>query len=217
MSKFGVLGTGAVGQTLASKLVDLGHEVMLGSRDAHNEAAQKWVANTGQRASKGTFADAASFGDIIVNATSGNGSVAALDATGPGNLAGKIVIDVANPLDFSQGFPPSLTVCNTDSLGEQLQREHPRARVVKALNTVNMNVMVDPGRVAGEHNLFIAGDDDRAKAEVVDLLGQFGWPAARIIDLGGIMAARATEAYVLFWVHLYGKLGTGEFNLALQR
>jgi 8-hydroxy-5-deazaflavin:NADPH oxidoreductase len=217
MANFGVLGTGSVGPTIAGKLVQLGHTVLMGARDAKNEKAMAWAAEAGERAHYGTFADAAQFGDVIVNATAGAGSLAALAAAGEDNLGGKVLIDVSNPLDFSRGFPPSLSVPSTDSLGEQIQRAFPHTLVVKALNTVNALVMVDPSRVPGRHNLFISGDDAAAKAAVVELLGSFGWPAADVIDLGGIAGARATENYLIMWVMLYGVLGTGDFNVQVVR
>lgn len=217
MTRFAVLGTGMVGQTLATKLVELGHEVVMGARDAGNERARVWATAVDGAARNGTFREAALFGEVVVNATSGEGSLAALDAAGDENLAGKVLIDVSNPLDFSRGFPPSLSVPTTDSLAEQIQRAHPQARVVKALNTVNAYVMVDPGRVPGEHNLFVAGDDAEAKATTAELLTTFGWPRASVIDVGGIAGARALEAYVIFWVHLYGAFGTGDFNVLVQR
>jgi predicted dinucleotide-binding enzyme len=217
MTNVGVLGTGIVGQTLGSALVGLGHGVMLGARDAANEKATAWAAGAGGLASHGTFRDAASFGDIVINATSGTGTLAALEAAGTDQLAEKVVIDVSNPLDFSNGFPPSLSVPSTDSLAEQIQRAHPSARVVKALNTMTCSVMVEPDRVPGEHNVFICGDDGEAKATVVDLLGSFGWPAARVIDLGAIASARATESYILFWVHVRIALGTNDFNVQVHR
>src|SRR2546423_3132601 len=171
--RIGMLGTGIVGTTLAGKLTELGHDVKIGSRDPDR-----------------SFADAAAHGEVVFNATGGAVSLNACAMAGAENLAGKVLIDVSNPLDFSQGFPPTLTVCNTDSVGEQIQREHPDARVVKALNTVNAGVMVDPGIIPGEHVLPIAGNDDAAKAEVRELLGSFGWTGDRIIDLGDIGAAR---------------------------
>ncbi len=224
MASFGVLGTGVVGQTLGSKLVLLGHSVVLGARDADNPKAVSWAADVmsraaggGGQARNGTFRDAAQFGEVIVNATLGHGALAALDAAGSDNLAGKVLIDISNPLDFSNGFPPFLFVPSTDSLGEQIQRAHPAAKVVKALGTVNAEVMVDPSRVPGEHNLFVSGDDAAAKASVVELLGSFGWPADRVIDLGGIASARAIESYLLLWVHLYAALGTADFNVQVRR
>ena len=157
--RIGVLGTGTVGETVASKLVEVGHEVTMGSREAGNEKAVAWSAAAGDAASEGTFADAAEFGEIVVNATAGQHSLEALEAAGATLLAGKVIMDIANALDFSQGFPPSLTVANTDSLAEQIQRAHPEAKVVKALNTVTAAVMVDPSSLGEPTNLFICGDD----------------------------------------------------------
>jgi predicted dinucleotide-binding enzyme len=153
--------------------------------------------------------------ELIVNATNGAGSIAMLETAGAENLAGKALVDVANPLDFSQGMPPSLFVSNTDSLGEQIQRAFPEAKVVKALNTMNCEVMVDPGKVPGEHDVFLGGEDAEAKRQVGELLQSFGWPAARIRDLGGIDSARGLEMYVAFWLRLWGALGTGHFNIAV--
>jgi predicted dinucleotide-binding enzyme len=188
--KIGVLGTGSVGRTLATKLVELGHEVKMGSRSAGNEAAAGWAGGAGERAGEGAFADAASFGELVVNATAGSASVEALNAAGADNLAGKVLIDVANPLDFSAGMPPTLTVCNDDSLGESIQRAFPDARVVKSLNTVNADVMVDPAIVPGKHTMFVSGNDEGAKEQVRVLLKSFGWADDAILDLGDITAAR---------------------------
>ena len=145
--RIGVLGTGTVGQTLGTKLVSLGNEVKLGSRSASNDKVAGWVKTTGRGASHGTFADAASFGEMLFNCTSGMASLDALRQAGAKNLDGKVLVDVANPLDFSKGMPPTLAVCNTDSLGEQIQRAFPEARVVKSLNTMSARVMVDPKKV----------------------------------------------------------------------
>lgn len=213
--RIGVLGTGIVGSTIGTKLVSLGHEVMMGSREAGGDKAQAWVEAVGTGASEGTFADAAAFGEIVFNCTAGIHSVAALEAAGPTNLAGKILVDVANPLDFSQGFPPSLAVLNTDSVGEQLQRALPEARVVKALNTMNCSVMVDPGAIPGDHAAFLCGEDADAKEQVAELLGTFGWPRERILDLGGIRSARGMEMYLPLWLELMGALGTGTFNIGV--
>ncbi|HVR61991.1 MAG TPA: NAD(P)-binding domain-containing protein, partial [Polyangia bacterium] len=185
--KLGILGSGIVGSTLGKKFVEVGHEVKMGARVANNEKAVAWAKSAGDRASQGTFADAAAFGEIVLNCTAGTGSVAAVQAAGPKNLAGKILIDVANPLDFSKGMPPSLTVCNTDSLGEQIQRACPDAKVVKALNTLSATVMVNPGLVPGEHDLFICGNDAGAKGRVTELLREsFGWKS--VLDVGDITA-----------------------------
>jgi predicted dinucleotide-binding enzyme len=201
--KIGVLGTGNVGRTIAAKLVELGHDVRVGSRTAKDDAV--------------TFADAAAHGELVFNCTAGDASLAALRMAEEGNLAGKILVDVANPLDFSHGMPPILAVCNADSLGEEIQRSLPRSKVVKALNTVNCNVMVDPSVVPGEHDVFVCGNDESAKNEVRELLGSFGWPAERINDLGDITAARGTEMYLPLWLRLIGVTGSPNFNIRVVR
>ncbi len=215
--RIGVLGTGMVGRTIGSKLAELGHEVRMGSRRAGNEAAVDWAAGAGDGASEGSFEDAAGFGELIFNCTAGGASLEALAMAGEANLHGKVLVDVANPLDFSGGMPPTLSICNDDSLGERIQAAFPETLVVKALNTMNCSVMVDPGRVPGEHIAFVCGENKSAKERVAGLLGEFGWPAKRIVDLGGIAAARGTEMYLPLWLALYGKLGTGEFNVAIER
>jgi predicted dinucleotide-binding enzyme len=212
-----VLGTGVVGRTLATKLAELGHDVRMGSRTPDNEQAAEWAASAGERASHGTFADAADFGELVVNCTGGAVALEALAAAGEANLAAKTLLDVSNPLDFSQGMPPTLTVCNTDSVGEQIQRTFPGTRVVKALNTVNCEVMVDPALVPGEHDLFVCGNDEGAKAQVRELLESFGWPSGRILDLGDISGARALEMYLPLWLRLFGTFGTGHVNIHVAR
>src|SRR5437588_8095748 len=213
--RIGVLGTGMVGRTIGAKLVGLGHEVMLGSRTADNADATAWAGEVGDRATHGTFADSAAFGEVLFNCTGGMVSLAALEAAGEDNIGDKVLVDVSNALDFSQGMPPRLAVANTDSVGEQIQRRFPSARVVKSLNTMNCAVMVDPAAGPGYHNVFVSGDDDGAKATVRDLLGQFGWPRGAVIDLGDIKSARGAEALVLFWVFLRGALGGNQFNLGV--
>jgi predicted dinucleotide-binding enzyme len=214
--KFGVLGSGMVGSTIATKLVSLGHEVKLGSRDTANEKARAWVASAGRGASQGSFADAAAFGEIVFNCTAGVGSLDALRSAGASALRGKVLVDIANPLDFSKGMPPTLFVSNDDSLGETIQRTFPEAKVVKALNTVNASVMVNPGRVTGDHDVFVSGNDAAAKAQVVRLLkDEFGWK--NVIDLGDITTARGTESYLHFWLRLYGALQTADFNIHVVR
>ena len=215
--KLGVLGTGTVGQTIGSKLVALGHEVKMGSRTASNERAVAWVKAAGAKATTGTFAEAAVFGEILFNCTSGRGTLPALNAAGATNLRDKILIDVSNPLDFSRGMPPSLFTPSGDSLGEEIQRAFPSTRVVKTLNTMTCTLMVEPGKIAGgDHEVFVNGNDAAAKAKVSTILREwFGWQ--RITDLGDITAARAVEAYVLFWVRAWGALGTAEFNFRLVR
>lgn len=214
--KIAVLGTGAVGTTLGSKLVKLGHEVMLGSRTRGNEKATAWAKEAGERASEGTFADAAAFGELIFHCAAGQHALEVLEAAGADNLKGKILIDVSNPLDFSKGFPPSLSVCNTESLAEQIQRAFPEARVVKSLNTLNCQLMVEPERLPGEHDLFVSGDDAEAKAEVTRILREwFGWK--QVIDLGDLSTARGTEAWLLLWTRLYGAFGHANYNLHIVR
>jgi 8-hydroxy-5-deazaflavin:NADPH oxidoreductase len=214
--KIAVLGTGSVGETIGNKLLSLGHEVKMGSRSASHEKGLAWVAAAGARASLGTFADAASFGELAFNCTSGFGSIPALTSAA-GGLAGKLVIDISNPLDFSKGFPPTLFSGNTDSLGEQAQRALPDSKVVKALNHVTAGVMVDAKKVAGgDHDALISGNDGEAKAQVSKILKDwFGWQ--RVVDLGDITTARGTESYLLLWVRLYGALGTADFNIKIMR
>ena len=159
------------------------------------------------------YAEAGAHGEVVVNATAGQGSIAALQAAG--DLSGKVIVDVANPLDFSHGMPPTLSVCNTDSLGEQIQRAFPGARVVKTLNTMNAGVMVEPSRVPGDHAVFVAGEDADAKETVKGLLREFGWSDRSMVDLGGIRAARGTEMYLPLWLSLWGALGNGDFNIAV--
>lgn len=214
--RIGVLGTGSVGRRIATKLVELEHEVTMGSRSANGEALREWVEEAGQGATGGTFADAAAAGELLFNCTAGEASLEALEAAGVENLAGKVLVDVSNPLDFSGGMPPTLTVCNDDSLGEQIQAAFPETRVVKSLNTINNQVMTDPGRLPGTHNVFICGEDEEAKETVTELLVEFGWPRESIVDLGGIAAARGTEMYLPLWLRLMGALGTADFNIQLR-
>jgi predicted dinucleotide-binding enzyme len=214
--RIGVLGTGTVGRTIATKLVELGHEVTMGSRSAGNETLRGWVEGAGGTAAGGDFADAASEAELIFNCTAGGASLDALAAAGGDSLAGKVLVDVANPLDFSHGMPPTLSVCNDESLGERIQDAFPEARVVKALNTVNARVMTEPGRVPGEHNLFVCGNDGGAKSTVADLLESFGWPREAILDLGDISSARGTEMYLPLWLRLMGALGTPDLNIGVR-
>ncbi len=214
--KIGILGTGMVGETIGTKLAALGHEVVMGSRTAANEKAVAWAKTAGPRARPGTFADAAAHGEIVFNCTGGMVSLDALKLAGAANLKGKVLVDVANPLDFSKGMPPSLSVCNTDSLGEQIQRAFPEARVVKALNTLNCELMVNPAKLPGEHDLFICGNDAGAKAAVVKLLKEgFGWK--HVLDLGDITAARGTEMILPIWLRIMGAVGGPNFNFHIAR
>jgi predicted dinucleotide-binding enzyme len=213
MKNIAILGTGMVGDAIGTKLIALGHKVMMGSRTSNNEKAQAWTSRNGALASNGTFAAAAAFGEIVFNCTQGQVTLEALQLAGRENLQGKILIDVANPLDFSKGMPPSLTICNTDSLGEVIQRQFTDTKVVKTLNTMNCQLMVNPGLLKDSGNVFICGNDATAKAEVDALLRTFGWE--KIIDLGDISAARGTEQLLPVWVRLMGTLGTPMFNFSI--
>lgn len=211
--KMGVLGSGMVAQALSARLAELGHNVVIGTRDPYK--LKGWQSSN-QRVLIGSFAETARHGDMIINATNGSGSLNALSLAGEENLAGKILVDVSNPLDFSSGFPPSLTVFGADSLAEQIQRAFPMARVVKTLNTVNARVMTHPLEVAnGDHHVFISANDPDAKVQVADLLRSFGW--IHIFDLGDLSTARGTEAYVMLWVRLYGSLNTGMINIKIMK
>ncbi|MGH7556347.1 MAG: NADPH-dependent F420 reductase [Gemmatimonadota bacterium] len=228
--KIGIMGSGVVGQTLGAKLVERGHDVVLGTRSPDKldekrgmgDSLADWLASAegGQGTARvATFEEAATHGEVVINATAGTGSLKALETAGEANLSGKILIDVANPLDFSQGMPPTLTVCNTDSLGEQVQRALPEAKVVKTLNTVNANMMIAPDAVEdGNHVIFVCGDDSAAKAEVARYLHDwFGWKPDSVLDLGGIEAARGTEMLLPLWIRLMGVLGTHMFNFRIAR
>lgn len=209
--KIGVLGTGVVGQTISSRLVQLGHDVFMGSRDPANPTAITWAKKEGHHALFGTFADAASFGEIIFNCTLGSASLNALRMAGSANLKDKILIDLSNPIN-SPPEPWSLSICNTDSLGEQIQRAFPDARVVKTLNTINCNVMINPDKLLEKTDVFLSGNDIKAKASVAAILRDwFGWRS--VIDLGDITTARGVEMFVVFWRDMQYKLGTPQFNI----
>jgi predicted dinucleotide-binding enzyme len=205
--KIGVLGTGMVGNAIASKLVALGHDVMMGSRTADNAKAKTWANTAGARGHVGTFADTAAFGEVIFNCTNGANSLAALRAAGAANLAAKIVVDVANVLS-SEGP-------GRESLGEQIQRAFPLAKVVKTLNTINCEVMVNPRQLAGPHTVFVSGNDAGAKKTVREFVEAFGWND--VIDLGDMATARATEGYLPLWLSLWKQLGTPAFNIQVVR
>ena len=209
--QIGVLGSGITGQTVGTKLIQLGHEVMMGSRDEANPPAVAWANDAGQHALHGTFMNAAAFGEIIFNCTLGSASMAALEQAGAENLKGKVLIDTSNPLDRTTDMW-TLTVCNTDSLGEQIQRALPETKVIKTLNTVNANVMVDPAKLLERTHVFVSGDDIEAKATVVRILRDwFGWKD--IIDLGGIETSRSVEMYVLLWHSLRNAISSQRFNI----
>lgn len=216
--KIAVFGTGMVGVALASKLVSLGHEVTMGSRSASSEKGKAWLDSVkSEKAKIGTFAEASASAELVFNATLGQASLEVLKLARAENLNGKILLDISNPLDFSKGMPPTLTVCNTDSIGEQLQAAFPEVKVVKTLNTVNANLMVEPSGVPGDHTMFVAGNDGEAKqfVERVVLREWFGWRS--VLDLGGISSARGLEMYLPLWIRLWGALGTPSFNIQINQ
>lgn len=225
--RYAVLGTGIVGRTIAAKLASLGNEVVIGTRDPAATLARAepdamgtppfatWHA-AHPTVELRSFAETATLGERVVNATAGTVTLEALNAAGSANLAGKVLIDIANPLDSSRGMPPPLDPVNTDSLGEQVQRAFPDARVVKTLNTMNCRLMVEPGRVSGAHNVFVSGEDTGAKKQVTEMLVSFGWPESSVIDLGGIETARGAEMLLPIWLRLYSTLGHTDFNFHIQ-
>ncbi|MBK9097232.1 MAG: NAD(P)-binding domain-containing protein [bacterium] len=224
--KIGILGTGVVGQTITEKLSQLGHQVMIGTRDKQLTLAKtgkdnfgrppvsEWLKNN-SKVQLGTYSEAASYGEFLVNATSGTGSLDALKLAGENNLTNKVLLDISNPLDFSKGMPPTLTICNTDSLGELIQRTFPNLKVVKSLNTLTAYLMVNPKLLPEPTNIFLNGNDTGAKNEVRNLLTTFGWNEKDIIDMGDITTARGTEQILPIWVRLWGTLQTPMFNFKI--
>ncbi|HAF31021.1 MAG TPA: NADP oxidoreductase [Bacteroidales bacterium] len=229
MKKIAVLGTGSVGRTLASKFNSLGYQVMIGTRNVSDKLANKEKDSYGnppfnewcelnENIKLGTFAETASFGEIIVNATNGGNSINALELADKKNLSGKIIIDVANPLDFSKGIPPCLIpeLSNTNSLGEEIQKKFPESKVVKTLNTMWCGLMVNPSMIAGgDHTVFIGGNDNEAKKQVTKLLISFGWLENNILDLGDISTARGTESVLPIWLRIWGAKQNGAFNMKI--
>jgi 8-hydroxy-5-deazaflavin:NADPH oxidoreductase len=229
--RISVLGTGIVGQTFSSKLSNMGHDVMMGTRDVHEKMSEEendrygnpplrdWIKDNAA-VKLVSFADSAAFGELIINATNGVTSLNALDLATEENLRGKIIIDVSNPLDFSKGMPPFLLdgLNNTNSLGEEIQKEFPGARIVKTFNTMNCFLMVNPGMIpGGNHVNFISGNDDEAKNTVREFIHEFGWKDENILDLGDITAARAQESFLLLWVRLLGTLNNPAFNIQIVK
>ncbi len=224
--KIAVIGTGTVGRALAARLSGLGHDVTIGTRDPQATLARTepdgmgnppfftWAANHPE-VPVAPFGEAAVGAELVVNATNGSGALPALEQVGARHLAGTVLVDISNPLDFSQGFPPTLFVKDTDSLGEQIQRTFPQARVVKTLNTMNATLMVDPASLGAESSVFVSGDDPAAKATVTELLESFGH--TDVIDLGGISTARGTEMLLPVWLRLMEALGTAAFNFKIVR
>lgn len=225
--RVGILGTGMVGRAIGARLVELGHDVLIGTRNVAQTLARAEPDRMGnppfktwqqqhQKVKLGTFTEAAAHGEIIVNATNGATSLEVLRQAGEVNLAGKVLIDISNPLDFSKGMPPILSVSNTDSMGEQIQRAFPRAKVVKTLNTVNAYLMVGPGQLAGaDHTIFLSGNDAAAKTQVAGLLKSFGW--SDILDLGDISTARGVEMYLPLWPRVWGALQAPMFNVKIVK
>lgn len=229
--KIAIIGTGAVGKTLASKLLELDHEVMIGTRNVSEKLAStatdlygnppfsEWI-KANPKADLGTFAEAAAFSEVIINATSGSSSVTALILAGSKNIAGKILIDVSNPLDFSHGMPPSLLpgLNNTNSLAEEIQKTFPEALVVKTLNTMWCGLMVNPNMIGnGDHINFISGNNTEAKSSVRKLLNQFGWLDENILDIGDLSGARATESVLPIWLKIMGIFRNGAFNFKIVK
>ena len=212
--KIGILGTGNVGQALGIGFAALGHEVKMGSRDPNQEKVKDWVNKAGMKASAGTFAEAAAYGELAVLCTIWTGAENAIRLAGPNNLAGKVVIDTTNPLDFSGGIPPKLAVGHTDSAGEQIQRWLPNSRVVKAFNIVGSPHMFKPEFPGGSPDMFICGDDDQAKATVTDVLKAFGWS---VIDIGGIECARYLEPLAMVWIRHFFRVNSVNHAFKLLR
>jgi predicted dinucleotide-binding enzyme len=225
--RIAVLGTGMVGRAFAVRLTELGHEVSIGTRDlaatmARAETDQmgnapfpQWAAEHPE-VTPATFADAAESAELILNASAGSASIAVLEAAGDANLAGKIIVDISNPLDHSAGMPPTLFVKDTDSLAEQIQRAFPAAKVVKTLNTMNASLMVEPRQLAdGDFSTFVSGNDADAKSTVTALLESLGH--TDVIDLGDISTARGAEMILPIWLRLWGALGTPTFNFKIVR
>jgi 8-hydroxy-5-deazaflavin:NADPH oxidoreductase len=220
--KVAIIGSGIVSQTLGKKLVEMGHDVVLGTRDPNKlDEAKGWAGSLNDwlnavenKATVATFAAAAAHGEIVINATHGMASLAALQIAGTENLQGKILIDVANELDFSQGMPPKSMAADTISLGEKIQSAFPNTKVVKTLNTMNCQMMVDPKQLGdGNHTVFMSGNDADAKVKVTELLQSFGW--TDIFDLGDITSARGTEMMMPLWLRAFGKLGNVPYNFKI--
>ncbi|MEM6803624.1 MAG: NAD(P)-binding domain-containing protein [Bacteroidota bacterium] len=226
--KVAILGTGMVGRAIAAKLIELGEEVSIGTRNAENTLAKNepdgygnppfkdWLANH-TKIKLNTFKDAVLDAELVFNCTGGMVSISALEMVGDEHLGDKLLIDVANPLDFSEGMPPSLNPVNTDSLGEQIQRRFPKVKVVKALNTMNAQLMVEPSLISGDHHVFICGNEEAAKRQTQEILQSFGWKESQILDLGDITNSRGTEMLLPIWLRIWGALGTSQFNFHIQK
>jgi 8-hydroxy-5-deazaflavin:NADPH oxidoreductase len=219
--KIAILGTGNVGQTYASKFIELGHEVMIGTRNPDDtrkkEKFTEWHT-TNSKVQLATFADTVAFGEIIVNALQGTATIDVVKSISLSLFDNKILMDVSNPLDSSKGFPPTLLegLNNTNSLAEEIQKALPNAKIVKALSTMWCGIMVNPKMIAnGDHNAFIAGNDLEAKTRVKELMASFGWITNNILDLGDITKARGVEMYLPLWLSIYGATNNGAFNIKI--
>jgi 8-hydroxy-5-deazaflavin:NADPH oxidoreductase len=217
--KVAVLGTGMVGRAIAGRLAELDHQVTMGTRDpdatrARGDETAEWLA-ANPTVALVAFAESAQDAELVVNATGGQASLEVMSQVGADALAGKVLIDISNPLDFSAGFPPTLSVKDTDSLGEQIQRAYPAARVVKTLNTLTADLMVRPGTLGESTTVFVSGNDADAKAVVTALLASFGH--TDVLDLGDISTARGPEMFLPLWLRTFGALGTGMFNIKVVR
>jgi len=230
MKKIAIFGTGGVGQAYASRFVALGYDVMIGTRNVSEKLADnakdlygnppfsEWHS-ANKNVKLGTFNEAALFGEIILNATRGANSVSILKLADVANLNGKILIDVSNPLDYSKGMPPSLLpeLSNTNSLGEEIQKNFPGLKVVKALNTMWNGLMVNPAMLnGGDHTAFICGNSAEAKVEVREIMKTLGWPDKSILDLGDISSARGTEMYLILWLRILGATNSAAFNIKVS-
>jgi 8-hydroxy-5-deazaflavin:NADPH oxidoreductase len=215
--RIGIIGSGNVGRTIADGALAAGHEVRLGARSPDKPELREWVDGAGDNASLTGIQEAAEFGELLVNTTDGDGSLDALRTAGAENLAGKTLLDVANAGSFDDRHNFILTYANDDSLAEEIQRAFPDLRVVKALSTMSRVLMTDPDALASPTTALICGDDETAKAEVLGLLGDFGWKQENVIDLGDLTAARAMEMFVALWVRLNSTLDRELFGVTIVR
>jgi len=226
--KVTILGTGMVGQTISVRLKELGYDVTIETRNPEETkkraepnpmtgvAFSNWYKEHSDIALV-AYGQSVEDAELVINATSGGTSLEVLSKIGTNKLTGKVLLDIANPLDFSQGMPPFLSVCNTNSLAEQIQAKFPQTKVVKSLNTMNAYIMVHPETIPDDHNVFVSGNDKSAKTIVIDLLKAIGWKESNIIDLGDISTARGTEMLLSIWMRLWGVFGHADFNFHIQK
>jgi 8-hydroxy-5-deazaflavin:NADPH oxidoreductase len=211
--RVGVLGSGEVGRRLAAGFRSCDHDVMIGARDPAKPELREWLSGDGAGVTAGTFAQVAEHGELLVLAVLGNAAEDAIADAGAQNFGGKVVIDAMNPLDFSGGFPPKLSISGEDSLGERVQRALPDAKVVKAFNTIGSPYFVEPRFSEGKPTMLIAGDDDGAKRTVGGVLDDFGW--SDVVDIGGIEGSRELEAICIAWVKIGGARGSWDHGFKL--